>query len=349
MIRKFIYHKINQFLLHGFFWSLVLLFYTYFFGFNSNDFHYILSFSLFLMPITIATTYVFIYKVIPNYLITKKYFLFILYSSYTFIISAYLIVVSVFFGLIYLSKMKYNNMAPVSKSILFVFTGVYIVVIAVSAFKLLNLNLKQIEKSKDLQTKILEAQLKLKEQELKYLKTQIHPHFLFNTLNTIYGFALKKSDETPDIILKLSELLDYILYKVEKPLVSLNEEINHLRNYIELEKVRFKDTLLVDFNLQEIPNTIKIAPMLLLSFTENSFKHGSIKNNKLHIKIDIKHFNNQLNFYIENTYLEPSSKSTGIGLKNTKKRLDLLYPNKYLLDIKTENRLYIVNLKIDLS
>ncbi|MBP2834332.1 histidine kinase, partial [Aquimarina sp. U1-2] len=112
--------------------------------------------------------------------------------------------------------------------------------------------LKHSEDTKKLETKILETQLKLKDQELNYLKMQIHPHFLFNTLNTMYGFALKKADETPEMILKLSNLLDYLLYQVDKPFVALIDEINHIDDYIELEKMRFNDTLQVNFNTENI-------------------------------------------------------------------------------------------------
>ena len=229
--RQFILKKILQILLHILFWCGVLLFFTYFFGFESNDDNYILWFSFFLMPVTIATTYISIYKLIPDYLIKKRHLLFSLYSLYTLIISAYLIYISVFFGLIFLSEFEYKDMAPISRNIFFVMLAVYLIVIVVSAFKLLKLNLKHAEKTKILETKILETQLKLKEQELHYLKMQIHPHFLFNTLNTMYGFALKKADETPDMILKLSNLLDYLLYQVDKPFVLLTTEINHIKDW----------------------------------------------------------------------------------------------------------------------
>ncbi len=99
---------------------------------------------------------------------------------------------------------------------------------------------------------MLTAQLQFKEQELHYLKKQIHPHFLFNTLNTIYGLALKQSSHTPEIILRLSNLLDYILYQVDKPRVTLKEEVMHIREYIELERIRFQDTLEIEFSSSDI-------------------------------------------------------------------------------------------------
>ena len=199
---SFIFKKLGQIVLHLLFWCGVLVFYTYFFGAESNDKSYVLFFSLFLMPITIATTYISIYKLLPDYLLKKRIKLFVLYSIYTIIISTYLIMLSVFYGLIYLSNSRFDSMATISRNLLFVTVAVFLVVVLVSAFKLLKLNLTHAENNKKLETKILETQLKLKEQELNYLKMQIHPHFLFNTLNTMYGFALKKADETPEMILK---------------------------------------------------------------------------------------------------------------------------------------------------
>ncbi len=349
MMGRFIVKKIGQILLHTVFWCGVLLFYTYFFGVDSSDFNYVLSFSLFLMPITIATTYVSIYKLIPGYLITKRYFLFVLYTIYTLVISSYLIVISVFFGLVYLSKFEYSNMAPVSRNIVFVAVSVYLVVILVSAFKLLQLNLKHTEETKRLEHKILKTQLKLKEQELNYLKMQIHPHFLFNTLNTIYGFAIKKADETPEMILKLSNLLDYLLYQADKPFVSLQEEVNHIHDYIALEKMRFHETLDISFSSHNISEDLKIAPMLLLPFVENSFKHGSIKNGQLKVRIDIGCENKTICFYIENTHSSSNSSQKGIGLENIKKRLDLLYCNQYTLNIEDEYELFKVSLTLNLN
>jgi len=346
-IKVFILKGLGRALLHIIFWCGVLLFFTYFFGVGSKNFNDTLAFSLFLMPITIATTYVSIYKLIPDYLITKRYILFGLYSLYTFIVSVYLIMVSIFFSLIYIAQFNYEAMNPVTKNILFVATGVYIVVLLVSAFTLLKLNLKNSEETKILETKILETQLKLKEQELNYLKMQIHPHFLFNTLNTMYGFALKKADETPEMILKLSNLLDYLLYQVDKPFVSLNDEINHINDYIELEKMRFNDTLHINFETENILVDTKIAPMLLLPFIENSFKHGSLKKGILNVSIKLYCKKKSLFFEIKNTSNTNAISENGIGLDNIKKRLDLLYKDQYTLTINNENGLFKVNLKLN--
>lgn len=325
------------------------LFFTYIIGVDNTLDSNVFYFSLFLMPVTISTTYVSIYKLIPEYLISKRYLKFVLYSVYTFIISIFGISLSIFFGIAYLSDFEFGELNTISRSGIFIMTCVFLVVIIVSAFKLLKLNLNQSAYNAQLETKILEAQLKLKEQELKYLKMQIHPHFLFNTLNTIYGFTLKKSEATPEMILKLSNLLDYLLYQVDKPLVPLTEEINHIQDYIDLEQMRFSDTLTVNFKSDNCTDTISIAPMLFLPFVENSFKHGKIIDRKLKIDISFKCNNGTIDFKITNSHEKRQSELHGIGLENIKKRLELLYKNQYSLDISETESVYSVQLKISLN
>ncbi|SFZ94537.1 hypothetical protein SAMN05428642_104236 [Flaviramulus basaltis] len=346
--KKFIINKIGHAFLHVIFWLGVLLFYTYLFGADSKTFNDTFIFAFFLMPVTIAVSYVSIYKLIPNYLIKKQYALFALYSIYAFIISAYLVMVSIFFSLIFVSDFEYAQMAPATKNMLFIITAVYLVTFIVSAFKLLKLNLKNTEQNNLLKTKILDTQLKLKEQELNYLKMQIHPHFLFNTLNTMYGFALKKAEETPEMILKLSNLLDYLLYQADKPFVLLTEEIAHIKDYIALEELRFNDTLKITFKTNNIDDTQKIAPMLLLPFVENSFKHGVIHKGVLNVDIDLVCETNKINFSIINTSKKPDTTSRGIGLENIKKRLDLLYPNQYAIKIDNEASSFKVELILNI-
>lgn len=301
------------------------------------------------MPITIGTTYISVYKLIPDYLILKHYVLFSIYTTYTIIISVCSIMFSVFFGVAFLSNFTFTKVESLSRNTLFIIACVYLVVIVVSAFKLLKLNLEQSNYNAELEAKILEAQLKLKEQELSYLKMQIHPHFLFNTLNTIYGFALKKSETTPEMILKLSNLLDYLLYQVDKPSVALTEEINHIKDYVDLEQMRFNDTLDITFRAENCSDTISISPMLFLPFVENSFKHGKIVDGKLSIVIAFECEGNHIHFSIKNSHEKTDTISYGIGLENIKKRLELLYQNKYILDISETSTRYNVNLKLQLK
>jgi LytS/YehU family sensor histidine kinase len=234
-----------------------------------------------------------------------------------------------------------------SKNFFFILILVFLVSGVISFITLLNHNFKAVSKNKELQNKILETSLQLKVQELHYLKMQIHPHFLFNTLNTIYGFALKQSKQTPEIILKLSNLLDYILYQVNKPKVSLKEEVLHIKEYIELEKIRFKDSLKVIFVSDEIDEVIQIAPMLLIPFVENAFKHGSLVEGFLRIEIKVTMGKNRLDFSIRNTFTENEKEiNGGIGLENIRKRLELNYKENYNLNILNEGKWYVAELSI---
>ena len=331
--------------LHIGFWLLVWLFYNFFFGFNSNNEKYVFWFSSILIPITIANTYITIYYLLPNYLIKKRYWLFTLYAVYVFIISAYIVTLSIFFGFIYMSELDFKEMPPLSRSLPFILISMYLVVLIVAAFTLLKNNYLSLEKHKTLENKFLQTQLQLKKEELKFLKMQIHPHFLFNTLNTLYGFALKKSDETPKMILKLSNLLDYILYQIDKPTVFLTEELNHIEDYISLEKMRFNNTLHISFNKKNNSDW-RVSPMLLLPFVENSFKHGNLIHGVLTIIIDVSTTKNKLVFRIKNSINQEQNKQKGIGLENIKRRLEMLYSNQYTLEINQTEVEFEVILKI---
>jgi LytS/YehU family sensor histidine kinase len=191
------------------------------------------------------------------------------------------------------------------------------------------------------------------ETELKYLKSQINPHFLFNSLNSLYALTLIKSDKAPELVLKLSEILRYVLYEAKEKFVSLDKEINYLRSYLELEKIRHGDRLEVDFKIEGETINKQVAPMLFLTFLENSFKHGisnSAGDGYVNIGMNIEE--DQLDFSISNS--KPSKKkdknyASGIGLENTKKRLNILYPNKFTLETQDEDNTYRVNLNLQLT
>ncbi|UMB53733.1 histidine kinase [Lutibacter sp. A64] len=332
---------------HLLFWVVVYYFYSYFLGYGSTNTAYVNQFSGFLMPVTILISYFLIYYLIPNYLLTKKYAYFILYGVYTFIISLYIIILSILYGLLYSEGYKEVETVPLTKSLPFIILGVYFVVLIIVSFSLIMYNYKSIVSNENLNNKILQTKLQIKNQELRFLKMQIHPHFLFNSLNTIYGFALNKKDEAPEMILKLSNLLDYILYQIEKPHVLLIDEINHLLDYVALEKMRFNDTLEVKTTIEVANKTIKIAPMLLIPFVENAFKHGDIINGKLNVSIYIKTEDDTLIFEIENTSIEENKSKKGIGLENIAKRLDMLYSNFYSLETSQIATIFKVKLIIN--
>lgn len=190
--------------------------------------------------------------------------------------------------------------------------------------------------------------------ELKALKSQINPHFLFNSLNNIYSLARKNSTQTPDKIIQLSDLMRHIIYDSDVDYILLEKEIEMIRNYIELQNLRTsnKDSIQLEV-LGEIKNR-KIAPLLFLPFVENSFKHGlkgAAENIFVNIKIEVS--GNILNFEIENGIGEPidsgDSKYKGIGIINVKKRLELIYPNLHSLKISDKQNIYKVLLQVQLK
>lgn len=186
--------------------------------------------------------------------------------------------------------------------------------------------------------------------ELTVLKNQLNPHFLFNTLNNVYAMAVKKSDKTPEVIGKLSDILDYTLYGCNETEVDLNKEIQLIENYLALEKVRYGKRVNIDFKTA-IHQELKIAPLLFLTFIENAFKHGVREElNQAAIDITLTAKNNQILFFIKNS-IPNSSWNTerlkeSIGLKNVKKQLALLYPNAHELEIKKTTEQYEVRLTI---
>lgn len=340
--------QIPQIALHLLLWIGVWFYFYYFFSYNSPDVGYVRWFASLLLPLTMAITYFAVYFLIPKYLFTRAYGKFGLYSFYTLAASSYFIVLIIYGCMFIYQGFNAANIPPMVKNFFFILILVYLVVGLVSFITILNRSFQTEKRNKDLQNKILTAQLQMKEQELSYLKKQIHPHFLFNTLNTIYGLALKQSIHTPEIILKLSNLLDYILYQVDKPRVSLNEEVEHIREYIELEKIRFQESLKVEFRVGDIDKQIMIAPMLLIPFVENAFKHGEIVNGYLQIHIDIRLQKSSLDFRIDNSIRiqDEIENPKGLGLENFRKRLDLNYENNYKLENSIKGNWYTASLQI---
>ena len=335
-------------LFHVLFWIAVWFFYVYFFSYNSDDRAYVMWFSSLLMPVTIINTYYTVNRLIPRYLLKKKYFKFILYNFYVFVITSYLIAIIIYSFLFFFLDFDVMAMPPMSKNFFFILILLYLVVGVVSSISILNHNFTTTSRNKELQNKILATQLQLKDQELHYLKSQIHPHFLFNTLNTIYGLSIKQSKQTPETILRLSNLLDYILYQVNKPRVRLNEEVQHIKEYIELEKIRFEDSLRVVFRSDNIPGDAEIAPMLLIPLVENAFKHGSIINGYLSVEVNISFNEERMDFTVSNTFIGENNENRdgGLGIDNIIKRLELHYRDNYKFEKEIKDKRYNACLSI---
>jgi two-component system, LytTR family, sensor histidine kinase AlgZ len=186
--------------------------------------------------------------------------------------------------------------------------------------------------------------------ELQLLKAQVHPHFLFNTLNNIYSFSLENSPKTPGLILKLSSLLSYMLYDCKAEEVLLEKEIEVMKNYIDLEKERYGNKIDISLNIEGDIKDKFIAPLLLLPFLENAFKHGTseqVEKSWLSIDINVEQFTFRCKIANSKNEIVPVSK-TGIGIQNVKQRLRFLYPDKHELKMADEGVFFVVSLVLEL-
>lgn len=200
-----------------------------------------------------------------------------------------------------------------------------------------------------LMRKQAEAENEKKEAELAALKAQLNPHFLFNTLNNIYSLAVQNSPQTSSCIEKLAHILDYLLYRCNDKFVPIEKEIELLQNYLDLQKIRFGDRLVLE-SAYKTDHSNKIAPLLLLPIVENVFKHGVEQTTgKTDVKVSLECLNDQLMFNTENLYDPDASASPGIGLQNLKRQLELLYPGKNSFTITKENHFFKTNLQLQLT
>jgi two-component system, LytTR family, sensor kinase len=186
--------------------------------------------------------------------------------------------------------------------------------------------------------------------ELNFLKLQINPHFLFNTLNSIYSQAHFRSEQTEHSILKFSRIMRYVLYDSAAEKIPLIQDLEYISNYIDLQQLRLSKNITIHYDVTGPVNGLSIAPLLLITFIENAFKHGISYTAPSEIKIAIAVTGNDLSLTVGNAITQSSRESTGgVGLINARRRLDVIYPGRHLLDVIENDHLYIVNLKIELD
>lgn len=340
--------KINfqiKFKNHLWFWAIYFILNFLRWGAYFNDYNYSFKSNLIEFALHIPLVYFNLLILIPMFVLKSKYI------KYTFSLIASL-------GVIYLLKtgLTYfiisKNIWPEANRdyspfeinhIVAVCIGeLYVLAVASSIYLMLTW-LKERDRNKA----IMENQNKIK---LKYLKNQIQPHFFFNTLNNLYALSLESSKKVPDVIIKLSNLMEYVLYDIDDDtFVPLIKEIDYIQNYIEIEKLRFQNVE-VRINLESNIDTIKVPPLLFISLIENAFKHGGINNDKLKIKINFRVINSKLEFEIINNFVfsHPTKNKKGIGLSNTKKRLKLIYKNNFDIHQIIKFNFYIIKIQIPL-
>ena len=332
--RRWLYHTLFWILYYFF---LCLVFYN---AYQIHDLIFYAQFILFI-PISAALVYVNLYILIPYFLYRKKYFYYALLLSVALLGAAFidqlLKQLYVHFGskiFAFTADLNFQNLFLET-------TGMFYLTGFTTSIKLSKDWIQNQQLMKEKEKQYLET-------ELNFLKAQIQPHFFFNTLNNLYSLTLKKSDQAPEIVLKLSALMSYMLYESNTPKVSLSKEITYLQNYLDLEKLRFGQRLVVTFEIDGQIEEVSIPPMILILFLENSFKHG-VKNNlnKIRIDISLKIREGFLFFEVKNPVEENrSTENRGIGLKNAKRRLELLYGNNYRLDLLEKEHEFIVSLKM---
>ncbi|MCL3782397.1 histidine kinase [Prolixibacteraceae bacterium JC049] len=331
-------------------WLVALFFFLLFIGRMNDDYYTTVVYTLALFPVVIAETYYIGYYLIPRFLMTKRYGKFVLYTVFVLITSFFLQLLLNILIFMLIANFGTDKYDPAKMDYLFMLVGLHFVVVVAVGISQINRLFEMQRENNLLEKRKHQFELKVKEAELQLLKAQIHPHFLFNTLNNLYGLALKKSDDAPELVIQLSNLLDYMLYRCNKELVSLQEELECLKNYIEIEKVRYGNRLDLKWKEQGDCKDIQIAPLLLLPFVENAFKHGASKDvGEPFIHFDLKMGNSELCFSVKNSVCFPkrNSESSGIGMNNVTKRLDFLYGERYELSVRDEGALFEVELKLN--
>lgn len=292
------------------------------------------------LPILILPTYFIAMFAVPRYLKTSQWpaFLFWVLVAALF----------VFFARIkwmeWVNYLEFNEhyQMPPSKALKNIIRDYSIIALAVCIYIIGDYRQKQ-----QLNERLYKAKA---EAEIKLLKGQLHPHFLFNSLNNIYSLALVKSDLTADSILKLTELLDYLVYRAGMEKVPLAKEVELLENYTGLEQLRYGEKLKIEQDIALKNDAVQVAPLILLPFAENCFKHGGAgKDGLFRVNISLRADDQQLVFQIANSKKKGRGQATvsgGVGLQNIRQRLELLYPGNHRLSIDDGTENYQVRLEI---
>ncbi len=331
---------IKRSLPHVFFWLFYVLFFGSIYGKYGNNYQWYFIESLCMLPFIMFAAYVTIYKILPFYLKKRKLLL-----SVFFLI---LILLSATLGeRLFLRKL---NSLPITFDSIFGLSFLYLLLetnFMVAIAFAIKLGKKWLEQQKEK----LEIEKRNLQTELNLLKAQLHPHFLFNTMNNLYALSLEKSSKTSEGIAKISDLLRSVLYECNEIEIDLSKEIGLIENYIDLEKMRYGNRLNVSFNVSGPLENKKIAPMMLFTFVENSFKHGCRNDSgKPYIFIDLKTSETKIEFKIENSVPKNEKRKgkngDGIGLQNVRKRLEIIYSDKYLLEVSGNKTVFKVFLMI---
>ncbi len=312
-------------------------------GLNRNLFHFIFNFT-YLIDFLVAF-YGAYFFVAPYLFIQKKYWRAFLNLTLVFVA----IVLTRYLGEfhILLPYLKYNNY-PNRGFELWAYTKNCI--FYTYRYSLFGLVIYFVENSNRLEKEKKEIEKEKIQAELSFLKSQINPHFLFNTINDIYALTYQKDDRAPEALLKLSSILRYMLHEGVLDKVMLQRELSYLEDYIELQRIGFKDKLYINLNLEGKVDHQQIAPLILIPFVENIFKHGVFNDPQNPPVVNIEISDSDFNLYCSNKIRQQQKDNTGgIGLSNVKRRLELLYPDKHHFSFQHDNTQFTCSLRLNLK
>lgn len=338
-IQTLLAHRIIR---HILYWIGLTMFFGVAWGTYDHDYHRSFSIQAFGLPARLILVYITLYVLIPRFFVTKKFLTF----SITYFVLLLLVGIGIQRPIIYFyvepmyfptwHSAGYFTITELVNTLLDINNAAVFPV----GFSFFKFYFQSQQQALTLEKNNLQA-------ELDQLRNQIQPHFLFNTLNNLYSLIIKKSETAETAVIKLSQLMRYMLYEANKPQVPLSKEIDYLQNYITLEKLRFEENIDISLHI-ESDKEYQLAPFLLIPLVENAFKHGSAgKNSWIVINLIVRE--GKLLLHVENSLPNTIKKSLGgIGLINVKKRLVLLYPSSHSIQIQHNDLSYEVVLKINL-
>ena len=321
-----------------------MLFYGTLYGSFADNYEQTILEEVIYLPVRMAFTYFTLYYLLPKFLLPGKYGVFVTWFFLSSFVAGLLqryVAFQIHYPIYYPEALQdpWFYLPKIVKG----FVGIYPVAFVAVAIKLLKYWYANQQAQQILTQEKLQA-------ELKSLKTQIHPHFLFNTLNNLYALTLKKSEKAPEMVLKLSELINYMLYECKSDEVPLSKEVKFIRNYVDIEKMRYGDKLDVDIRVSGDLNNRNIAPLILLPFVENCFKHGASENLvQSWVKITVDSHADHIVVKVENSKSGKNggNGNHGIGIQNVRRRLDLLYPEQHELKLINGEETFLVVLSIN--
>jgi hypothetical protein len=331
----------KRIIFHITYWLFALSLCILIIGYKS-DWQEAIFLTLVFSPIPIGSAYLITYYLLEEYLLKQKYIRFFVFVVYTLIASLYVATMINFAIFIYVADYKLDRMPPATRDLLTLTAILFLLVILFVAIQSIRKWSQTLEEKE-------RALKNAAESELRFLKTQLHPHFLFNTLNNLYALTLQKSDKAPELVLKLSSLLDYILHAEKNDLVNIESEIAIMNDFIYLESMRYEDRLSLNKRIQfKESENIRIPSLVLVTILENCFKHGAMNNQgKVVINMQIKSENDFLLIELSNTFNpDKEINDAGIGLENISKQFNYFYGNTFKMDQTKESNMYFLNISL---